>query len=333
MNRVAVDFGVFQIYWYSIFIIIGMMVGMFFVYSEAKKKNITDVTITNLIFYTILVSIIGARLYYVAFHWDYYSIHSLEIFEIWNGGLAIHGAIIIGGAFLISYCFRKKLDILMLLDICCVGLIIGQAIGRWGNFFNQEAYGSAVSLEFLEGLHLPQFIIDGMHIGLNYYHPTFLYESIWCIIGFVILLVIRRRRYIKTGQIFGVYCMWYGLGRFFIEGLRTDSLMLGSLKMAQIVSVGMFLVGLFFFVRRFKGGRFDHLYNKEGVSSSQQYNNNNTQQHGFFNQQPAYNNRQNGQGYNSQPYNYNNQQQSFNQQGYNNQQMYNNQNNNQQFMR
>ena len=270
MNRVAVDFGVFQVYWYSIFILIGMLVGMFFVYSEAKKKNIADNTVTNIIFYTVIVAIIGARLYYVLFNWSHYSEHSIEILEIWNGGLAIHGAIIFGGLFLILYCLKRKLDILLIFDISCVGLIIGQAIGRWGNFFNQEAYGSQVSLEFLRGLHLPQFIIDGMLINGEYYQPTFLYESIWCFIGFVILLIIRRRKYIKIGQTFGVYCMWYSLGRFFIEGMRQDSLMIGSLKMAQIVSVGMFLVGLFFFIKRMRGGRFEHLYNTEGVMINQQ---------------------------------------------------------------
>ena len=265
MNRVAVDLGFIQIYWYSLCILTGMMIGMFLVYRETKKRNISENLITNLIFYTVILAIIGARLYYVIFSWDYYSNNILEIFEIWNGGLAIHGAIIVGGLYLIYYTKRHKMDTLKVLDICSVGLIIGQAIGRWGNFFNQEAYGSEVTLEFLKGLHLPGFIIDGMHINGTYYHPTFLYESLWCIIGFIILLVIRRRKYIKTGQIFGVYCMWYSLGRFFIEGLRTDSLMLGSLKMAQIVSIGMFLVGLFFFIRRLKVSRFEHLYNESIV--------------------------------------------------------------------
>ena len=265
MNRVAIDLGFIQIYWYSLCILTGMMIGMFLVYRETKKRNISENLITNLIFYTVILAIIGARLYYVIFSWDYYSNNILEIFEIWNGGLAIHGAIIVGGLYLIYYTKRHKMDTLKVLDICSVGLIIGQAIGRWGNFFNQEAYGSEVTLEFLKGLHLPGFIIDGMHINGAYYHPTFLYESLWCIIGFIILLVIRRRKYIKTGQIFGIYCMWYSLGRFFIEGLRTDSLMLGSFKMAQIVSIGMFLVGLFFFIRRLKVSRFEHLYNESIV--------------------------------------------------------------------
>jgi phosphatidylglycerol:prolipoprotein diacylglycerol transferase len=262
MNRVLLDLGFIQIYWYSVCIVIGMMVGMYLVYSESQKKKISENLITNLIFYTVIISIIGARLYYVVFKWDYYSKNLLEIFEIWNGGLAIHGAIITGGLFLIYYTRKHKIDTLKILDICCVGLIIGQVFGRWGNFFNQEAYGAEVSLSFLKSLHLPGFIIDGMHINGSYYHPTFLYESLWCIIGFIFLIIYRKRRYIKTGQVFGIYCMWYSLGRFFIEGLRTDSLMLGSIKMAQIVSIGMFLVGLFFFIRRLREGRFDHLYNE-----------------------------------------------------------------------
>lgn len=267
MNRVALDLGVIQIYWYSICILIGMMIGMFLVYKETMKKNISENLITNLIFYTIIIAIVGARVYYVVFDWGYYSKNILEIFEIWNGGLAIHGAIILGGLFLIYYTREHKMDTLKVLDICSVGLIIGQAIGRWGNFFNQEVYGGEVSLEFLQGLHLPGFIIDGMHIGSKYYQPLFLYESLWCILGFVVLLLIRRRKYIKTGQIFGIYCMWYSVGRFFLEAMRDEkyNLMLGSLKAAQIVSIGMFVVGFFFFIRRIKTSRFEYLYNDNGV--------------------------------------------------------------------
>ena len=209
MGKVALDFGFIQIYWYSICIVIGMIVGMYLVYKEAMKHGINENVMTNLIFYTVIVSIIGARLYYVVFSWSYYSRNFLEIFEIWNGGLAIHGAIIFGGLYLIYYTKAHHFDTLEVLDICCVGLIIGQAIGRWGNFFNQEAYGSLTTLENLKSLFIPQFIIDGMNIGGAYYHPTFLYESLWNIVGFVILLFVGKRPYLKTGQLFGLYCMWY----------------------------------------------------------------------------------------------------------------------------
>ena len=272
MNNVLLDLGYIQIYWYSICIVIGMAVGMFIVYRESEKRNISENLMTDLIFYTIIVSIIGARLYYVIFDWDYYSNNLLEILEIWHGGLAIHGAIILGGIFLILHTRKRKLDTLKMLDICAVGLIIGQAIGRWGNFFNQEVYGTEVSLKFLKSIFLPDFIIDGMKIGGVYHHPLFLYESLWCLLGFIVLLFIRRRKYIKTGQIFGIYCMWYSVGRFFFEGMRESeyNLMLGSFKVAQIVSVGMFLVGLFFFVRRFRTSRFDYLYNDNIIHPSKE---------------------------------------------------------------
>ena len=123
-----------------------------------------------------------------------------------------------------------------MLDMIVVGLIIGQAIGRWGNFFNGEAHGPATTLEFLQKLHLPEFIINGMNIGGVYYQPTFLYESLWCLIGFVVLLIIRRTKYIKVGQLTGIYLIWYSIGRFFIEGLRTDSLMIGSIKVSALLS-------------------------------------------------------------------------------------------------
>ena len=267
MNRVALDLGFIQIYWYSICILVGLIIGMFLVYRETIKKGIGETLITNLIFYTVIVAILGARLYYIIFDWNYYSKNPVEMLEIWNGGLAIHGAIILGGLFLITYTKQHKMDTLKVLDICSVGLIIGQAIGRWGNFFNQEVFGQEVSLDFLQGLHLPGFIINGMHINGHYYQPLFLYESLWCLLGFLILLFIRRRKYIKTGQIFGIYCMWYSVGRFFLEGMRDSkyNLMIGDLKVAQIVSIGMFVVGLFFFIRRIRTSRFEHLYNDEGI--------------------------------------------------------------------
>ena len=275
MNRVALDLGVVQIYWYSICILLGMMAGMYVVYRESKRQNMSETLITNLIFYTVIIAIIGARLYYVVFEWDYYSKHLIEILELWNGGLAIHGAIIFGGLFAIYYTIKHKMDTLKVLDVCSCGLIIGQALGRWGNFFNQEVFGKEVSLKFLEGLHLPGFIIDGMNINGSYYQPLFLYESLWCVLGFILLLLIRRRKYIKTGQIFGLYCMWYATGRFFLEAMRDEkyNLMLGSFKVAQIVSIGMFIVGFFFFIRRLRTSKFEHLYNDNGFEVATTDNN------------------------------------------------------------
>lgn len=261
MNRIALDLGFIQIYWYSIMILLGLLVGLAVIYKEAKKQNINTDFLTNLAFYAIIIGIVSARLYYVLFNWDYYSNNLLEIFEIWNGGLAIHGGIIGGGLFTLFYCRKNKVGIYRILDICVVGLILAQAVGRWGNFFNQEAYGILTTKEALLSLNIPEFIVDGMHINGEYYHPTFLYESIWNVIGFIILIIVRKVfKYLKTGQLTGLYLIWYSVGRIFIEAMRTDSLMLGNFKVAQIVSVIMIIIGIILIIIRKKGSRFDNLY-------------------------------------------------------------------------
>lgn len=246
MNRVALNLGVFQIYWYSIFILLGVIFATFIILKECKRQKINQDIITNLIFYTVIFGLIGARIYYCLFNLDYYLKYPFEIFQIWNGGLAIHGGIIAGVIFLIYYCKKNHLELKKIMDISVVGLIIAQAIGRWGNFFNQEAYGREVTRKYLENLNLPEFIIDGMNIKGTYYEPTFLYESIWNILGFIILLILRKWKKIKTGQLTGFYMIWYAVGRFFIESLRGDSLMLGNIKVAQLVSIIMFIIGITF---------------------------------------------------------------------------------------
>jgi phosphatidylglycerol:prolipoprotein diacylglycerol transferase len=263
MNKIAIDLGFIQIYWYSIFILLGMLVGMILVFKEAQRKGIKRDTMEDLVFWTVIFAVIGARLYYVIFNLDYYGVHQAEIFEIWNGGLAIHGGIIFGLAYLASFAYRKKIRILRLTDICAPGLIAGQIIGRWGNFFNAEAFGPECTREFLEGLHLPNFIIDGMRIDGVYHQPTFLYESLWNILGLIILLVLRRVRFIKEGQITGIYLLWYSIGRFFIEGLRQDSLMIGGVKVARIISIVLAITGLVLIWFRIRSGKFEHRYNDE----------------------------------------------------------------------
>ena len=260
MDRIALDLGFIQIYWYSLFIFFGILVATFVILKECKRQNINEDFIVNLIFYTVIFGLIGARLYYVCFNLDYYLKYPLEILEIWNGGLAIHGGIIAGLLCVFIYCKKYNAKLLKLLDIVVVGLIIGQAIGRWGNFFNQEAYGAITTLENLQKLGIPDFIIDGMYIGGAYRQPAFLYESIWCLAGFVALLIVRHYRYLKTGQLTGVYLIWYSVGRFFIEGMRTDSLMLGSLKMAQVISIVGIIIGVMMLILCRKGSRFDNLY-------------------------------------------------------------------------
>lgn len=260
MNNILVDFGFFQITYYAVIVLIGIFVGGTLVIKEAQKFKLNLDLISNLIFWMIIFGLIGARLYFVFFHWDYYQDNLVEIFKVWEGGLAIHGGLLFGILILLIYAKKYKVNVFRLTDIIVVGLIIGQSIGRWGNFFNQEAYGAIVSRDFLTKLHLPNFIVEGMNIYGIYYHPTFLYESLWCLVGFIILLFIRKNKYLKLGQLTGAYLMWYSFGRFFIEGLRLDSLMFSQFKIAQIVSGLLFIIGLIIIVERGKGSRFENLY-------------------------------------------------------------------------
>lgn len=249
MNPIFIKTGNIQIYWYSIFILLAIISACILVFNEAKKQKIPKQFLDNLFFYTILFGLIGARLYYVIFEYKQYINDPISIFKVWEGGLAIHGGIIAGLITIIVMCKKNNIKILKMTDIVVVGLIIGQAIGRWGNFFNSEAYGSATTLENLQNLFIPNFIINGMNINGTYYHPTFLYESLWNIIGFVILLILRKSKKIKLGQLTGIYFVWYGIGRFFIEGMRQDSLMLfGILKQAQIISILMIIIGILIIV-------------------------------------------------------------------------------------
>ncbi len=260
MSRVALDLGFIQIYWYSIFIFLGVLIASIVILRECKKQNINEDFIVNLIFYGVLSGIVGARLYFCLFHLDYYSKYPLEILEIWNGGLAIHGGIIAGVLTVFLYTRKYKAKFLKVTDILVPGVILGQAIGRWGNFFNKEAFGRETTRQALEKLGAPKFVIDGMHINGAYYQPMFLYESIWNGFGFIALLMLRRYKYLKTGQLTGFYLMWYSFGRFFIEIFRSDSLMLGSFKMAQIMSIVLFIIGLLMFIFCKKGSRFEGLY-------------------------------------------------------------------------
>ncbi|HHW69715.1 MAG TPA: prolipoprotein diacylglyceryl transferase [Tenericutes bacterium] len=261
MDPILLDLGYIQIHWYSIFLFIAFLIGGTIILKEAERFKIPEDFMINYFFFLLPFSIIGARLYYVIFNWDYYSLYKSEIFKIWEGGLAIHGGILFGLIWTIIYCTKWKVSKLRMLDILVVGLIIGQAIGRWGNFFNQEAYGNETTFQFLKSLYLPKFIIEGMNINGIYYHPTFLYESLFCLIGFIILLIVRRGKYIKIGQITAIYLIWYGIGRFFIESLRTDSLMFNDFRIARIVSILMFIIGVLMFIVRGSKSRFEDRYN------------------------------------------------------------------------
>ena len=198
-----------------------------------------------MIFYLIPVAIVGARIYYVIFNYSVFKDNFIDVFKIWEGGLAIYGAVIAGILFTIYYCKKKKQSILLTLDILAPCLVLGQAIGRWGNYFNGEAHGVVTSLSYLKSLHIPDFIIKGMYINGNYYIPTFLFESIWCFIVFIILIIVRNKlKYKKEGIIVCLYFILYSLGRFFIEGLRTDSLYIFNFRVSQIVAIILIIIGI-----------------------------------------------------------------------------------------
>lgn len=244
MNPNMIQIGDFTIKWYSVFILIGVVLAFLLAILEGKKKGIEKNFIFDLGFWVVIFGLIGARIYYVIFNFSFYKHDLFEIFKVWNGGLAIHGGIIAGLLTLIVYCKKHHVKILTITDIVAPSLLLAQAIGRWGNFFNSEAHGPLTTLENLQNLHIPNFIIQGMHIEGVYYHPTFLYESLWCLLGFFLLLFIRSLfKNLKEGELTFLYFLWYGVGRFFIESLRTDSLMLGTFKMAQLVSILMVFVG------------------------------------------------------------------------------------------
>ena len=263
MNPVLITIGNIDIRWYSVLILVAAIIAIVLALKEARRFHVGDDFMFNLAFWTIIVGIIGARIYYVIFDWSYYSNNINEIWKIWNGGLAIHGGLIAGLITIIIYTKKYKLRLIRYLDFVVPGLIIAQAIGRWGNFFNQEAHGMATSLINLKNMLIPEFIIDGMEIGGIYYHPTFYYESLWCLIGFIIIMIVRRLKYTKTGQQTCIYFMWYSVGRFFIESLRTDSLMFGGFKVAQVISVILFLVFLAIFMVISRKGKFEDLYNNK----------------------------------------------------------------------
>ncbi len=243
MNRVFVSFGPITIYWYSVMVLMGILAGILVASIEAKKVREKEY-IDDLIFYLILFGVIGARLYYVIFAFKDYKDDFLSIFKVWEGGLAIYGAVIAGLLVIIYYSRKKYKSITKTADTLAPSLILGQAIGRWGNFFNKEAHGGVVTYEFLKKLHIPKFIIKGMYIDGVYYHPTFLYESLWCLLGFAILLIIRKLTNRKKGMVIYSYFIWYGIGRFFIESLRTDSLYLGTIKVSQLVSAMLIMIGI-----------------------------------------------------------------------------------------
>ncbi|MFD2705581.1 prolipoprotein diacylglyceryl transferase [Salibacterium lacus] len=254
IGRVAFEIGSWPVYWYGILIGLGALFGFLLANRESKKRGLPKDIFADLLIFAIPVSILFARLYYVIFRWGYYADNPGEILAVWEGGLAIHGGLI--GAALTAVIFTRKRGVSFwkMADIAAPSIILGQAVGRWGNFINQEAHGGPVTRDFLENLQLPPFIIEQMFIDGTYYHPTFLYESVWNVLGLILLLLLRRVN-LKRGELFLSYLIWYSAGRFFIEAMRTDSLMIGdTLQAAQVISVVLIIGSALVWAYRRKTG-------------------------------------------------------------------------------
>lgn len=234
MNPIAFSIFGLDIRWYGILIASGLLLGLAIAKFTSKYREASYDTFLEILIIVLPLAIIGARLYYVLFELGYYIDNPAAIFNIREGGLAIHGGVILGVITALIYTKIKKIDFLKYADIAAPSLIIAQAIGRWGNFMNQEAHGGPVSQSFIS--KFPDFIQRGMLIDGQYYHPTFLYESLWNILVFIILIIILKKIK-KPGIAAFSYIGLYSIGRFFIEGLRTDSLMVGSFRVAQLVSL------------------------------------------------------------------------------------------------
>ena len=264
MNPVLFSIGELEIRWYSVLILVAVFIAINMFSREGKRFNIPKDFLFNMAFWVIIFGIIGARVYYCIFNFSLYKDNIFDIFKIWEGGLAIHGGLIAGFITLLIYTKKYNVNTVKITDMAVIPLLLAQAIGRWGNFFNSEAHGVATTYHFLrEKLFIPEFVIEGMKIGNVYYHPTFYYESLYCLVGVIILLFVRRYRYLKRGQLTTLYMMYYSLGRFFIESLRTDSLMFEGFRVAQIVSVILFLIGLGAFMIISRKTKFEDLYNEE----------------------------------------------------------------------
>ncbi len=230
-NPIAFSVGSVDVYWYGLLISSGVLIGVFLAMKEAARRGLDDELPLTFIFWTLPLSLIGTRLWYVAFNWGYYSEDLSRILAFREGGLAIHGGVITGLLVLIVFCRVKKLNVWQFGDIIAPSLILGQAIGRWGNFFNQEAYGVETTLPW------------AIYIAGVGHHPTFLYESLWNLLVFAALIYMSRKDHIP-GEIMIKYFIYYSAGRYFIEGLRTDSLFIGPFRTAQLVSLILIHGGL-----------------------------------------------------------------------------------------
>ena len=259
LNSTAFTIFGIDVQWYGLIITLGLLLAMIYAFTQMKQYGIDPDRAIDAIIGGIVGGVVGARLYYVLLEWDHYAGDWKSIFNLRQGGLAIYGGLI--GSVLVGCLVAKlrKVPILPLLDICSIGFLLGQGIGRWGNFFNQEAFGKNTdSLFGMSGGRIQNWISDqNGYLNTNFYlhfgeelspdrpvHPCFLYESIWCLVGFVLLALFAKKIRKFDGQIFLTYIAWYGLGRFFIEGLRVDSLVIGNVRVSQALAAVCVIVSV-----------------------------------------------------------------------------------------
>ena len=240
------------VYWYGVLLAAGMLAGLYFCMHKAHKFGLTSDNVIDMILWAIPLCVLGSRIYYVVFYLDLYrnpdgTLNFMKMLRIWDGGLAIYGTVIMGFLTALVFCRIKKIPLWAMTDCCVMGLLIGQAIGRWGNFMNREAFGGTTDLPWRMRLWFP----PAMNVDFIDVHPTFLYESLWNVIGLLLIyfVVTKRRRFDGENTCF--YFLWYGIGRFWIEGLRTDSLYLFDwtlfgerIRVSQALSFVMVLVSL-----------------------------------------------------------------------------------------
>ena len=251
LDRVAFTLPIgdgYDIYWYAIIIAVGLLLAMLYGFKRAPKFGIDTDKMIDVVLVSFIIAFVGARAYYLIFDAKPLSSFS-EIFAVRNGGLAIYGGVI--GAFVSGYvmCRVKKVKVLAMYDLAALGFLIGQGIGRWGNFFNQEAYGTHTDSIFgMTGNIIEKNFAYGSSVGAEPpVHPCFLYESFFCLLGFALLHFVSKKRKFD-GQIISLYMIWYGVVRFFIEGLRTDSLPLGALRVSQVVSFVLVVAGIALYI-------------------------------------------------------------------------------------
>ena len=234
---VSFQVGPLSIHFYGLIIATGLMLAVLYCSKRASQFGLTEDTLLDGVLWVTPVAILCARLYYCAFSWEMYADDPIRVLYIWEGGIAIYGSVIGAVLGIIVFCKVKKIKIATVLDLVSLGFLIGQTLGRWGNFFNREAFGAETESFFRMGL------MKASTGEITYYHPTFLYESVWNFTGFLVLHFLSRKRRFD-GQIALGYLAWYGLGRAFIEGLRTDSLYIGSIRVSQLLAAVSCVAGL-----------------------------------------------------------------------------------------